>query len=131
MTPDPHHTADAQAIAHARAILGAARDAVLAVLDAQGWPMTSRIALQTDDAGQPLAMLSGLALHKSALRADPRAALLIDEAPEERGRGMALTRARHKLILLSDLRSLRAHPRFAALEAFCRDLYPDGAGVIT
>lgn len=97
MTPDPHHTADPQAIAHARALLGAARDAVLAVLDAQGWPMTSRIALQTDDAGQPLAMLSGLALHTAALRADPRAALLIDEAPDERGRGMALTRARLSL----------------------------------
>lgn len=97
MTPDPHHTADSQAIAHARAILDAARDAVLAVLDVQGWPMTSRIALQTDEAGQPLAMLSGLALHTAALRADPRAALLIDEVPSREARGMALTRARLSL----------------------------------
>ena len=50
---------------------------------------------------------------------------------DDRRLNVALTRARHKLILLGDLRTLRAHPRFAALESFCRDLYPDGAGVIT
>lgn len=97
MIPDPHHTADSQAIAHAWSILDAARGAALAVLDAQGWPMTSRIAMQTDEAGQPLAMLSGLAMHTAALRVDPRAALLIDEAPGAEGRGMALTRARLSL----------------------------------
>lgn len=96
--PDPHHPADGQAIGQARAILDAAQDAVLAVLDAQGWPMTSRIALQTGMDGRPLAFLSGLALHTAALRADPRAALLID-APRQDGedRGMPLTRARLSL----------------------------------
>lgn len=95
--PDPHQAADPVAIRRALAILDAARDAVLAVLDAQGWPMTSRIAMQTDPAGQPLVMLSGLALHTAALRADPRAALLIDEPRAHDARGMALTRARLSL----------------------------------
>lgn len=96
-TSNPHRAADAAAIRHALTILDSARDAVLAVLDAQGWPMTSRIALQTDGAGQPLAMLSGLALHTAALRADSRAALLIDEPRTDDARGMALTRARLSL----------------------------------
>jgi len=97
MIPDPHRDPDAAAITQARAILDSAQDAVLAVLDARGWPMTSRIALQTDAGGQPLAMLSSLALHTAALRADPRAALLIDEARAGDRRGMALTRARLSL----------------------------------
>src|SRR6185436_12990677 len=50
---------------------------------------------------------------------------------DDRRLNVALTRARHKLILLGDLRTLRAHPRFAALEGFCRDLYPDGGGVMS
>lgn len=94
---DPHRNADAEAIAQAHAILDAARDAVLSVLDEDGWPQASRIALQTDEAGQPLAMLSALALHTRALEADPRAALLIDAPRESDARGMALTRARLSL----------------------------------
>lgn len=94
---DPHRTPDAEAIAQARAILAAARDAVLSVLDSRGWPMVSRIALQVDAEGQPLAMLSDLALHTAALRADPRAALLVDAPAAEGQRGMPLTRARLSL----------------------------------
>lgn len=96
-TPDPHRDADREAIMQARAILETARNAVLAVLDPQGWPMVSRIALQTDAAGQPLAMLSGLALHTAALRADPRAALLLDAPTGNGARGRDLTRARLSL----------------------------------
>ncbi|WP_052171764.1 hypothetical protein [Paracoccus sanguinis] len=90
--PDPHRAADAEARAAARALLGSARDAVLAVLDAEGWPMTSRIALQTDAAGTPLALLSGLALHSAALSRDPRAALLLTD--DAATKGSALTRPR-------------------------------------
>lgn len=78
----------------ARQILDAARGAVLAVLDQDGWPQTSRIGLQTDADGMPLALLSGLALHSKALRRDPRAALLIDATE---GRGSALARPRLSL----------------------------------
>lgn len=49
---------------------------------------------------------------------------------DERRLNVALTRARHKLIVLGDLRALRAVPRFADLEAYCRGLYPDGSGVV-
>lgn len=102
-TRDPHQDADAEAIAQARAILDAARDAVLAVLDPRGWPMTSRIALQADAGGQPLAMLSGLALHTAALRADPRAALLVDAPAQADARGLALTRARLSVQVAAEL----------------------------
>lgn len=95
--PDPHRPADPEAIRTARQILDAARDAVLTVLDEDGWPMTSRIALQTDAAGQPLALLSGLALHSAALLRDPRAALLIDRAPGDGPHGSALARPRLSL----------------------------------
>lgn len=99
LPPDPHRPADAEARAQAQAMLAAARHAVLAVLDAEGWPMTSRIAMQTDADGAPLALLSGLALHTAALTRDPRAALLIDEAaptraPATASRGSPLTRPR-------------------------------------
>lgn len=81
----PHRPADAEAAALARRILGGARDAVLSVLDEDGWPMNSRIALQTDAAGVPLALLSAIALHSAALMRDPRAALLLAPPPASRG----------------------------------------------
>lgn len=93
----PHRPADDPARAHAEAILRAADSAVLAVLDAQGWPMTSRIAVQRDAAGGLWTMLSGLALHTAALRRDPRAALLIDAPAAPDARGIALARARLSL----------------------------------
>ena len=40
--PDPYRVPDAAALAQARAILETARDAVLSVLDPEGWPMVSR-----------------------------------------------------------------------------------------
>ena len=98
MTPiDPHQAADEAARRQAADILRHASSAVLAVLDAQGWPMTSRIALQRDGSGGVLAMLSGLALHTAALRRDPRAALLIDAPAAPDARGIALARARLSL----------------------------------
>lgn len=98
MTPiAPHQAADEAARTQAADILRDAASAVLAVLDVQGWPMTSRIALQRDGGGAVLAMLSGLALHTAALRRDPRAALLIDAAAAPDARGIALARARLSL----------------------------------
>lgn len=104
----PHRPADAAARALARTILQDARHATLAVLDAEGWPMASRIAFQCDEAGLPLALLSDLALHTGCLRRDPRAALLIDGPSGDRG--SALTRARLSL-------QLRAAPADPALRA--------------
>lgn len=100
--PDPYRPADPAAIAQARRLIAAARIAVLSVLDQTGWPMVSRIAVQTDPQGRPLALLSGLALHSAALARDPRAALLIDAEPAEDGRGSPLARARLSLQLRAE-----------------------------
>lgn len=108
----PHRPADAEALALARRILGGARDAVLSVLDENGWPMTSRIALQTDTAGVPLVMLSSIALHSAALMHDPRAALLLAPPPPSRGSILAQPRlslqVRAELAALAEAAHLRA-----------------------
>lgn len=107
----PHRPADATARALARTILRDARHATLAVLDAEGWPMTSRIAFQCDEAGLPLALLSDLALHTRCLRRDPRAALLVDGPSGDRG--WVLNRARLSL----QLRAVPADPALRAGQA--------------
>lgn len=96
-TESPHRQADAAARSDAQRLISGARDAVLGVLDGAGWPMLSRVALQADPEGRPMAMLSGLALHSAALQRDPRAALLIDAPHEAQPRGVALARARLSL----------------------------------
>lgn len=101
--PNPHRRADPEAVALAQKILEDAHDAALSVLDEQGWPMISRIALQTDSAGVPLALLSGLALHSAALRRDAMAALLIDVVSSDETRGMALTRPRLSLQVRAEM----------------------------
>lgn len=118
--PDPHRPADDAARAMARQMLDAARDAVLAVLDRDGWPQTSRIGVQIGADGMPLALLSGLALHSKALMRDPRAALLID-APA--GRGAALARARLSL----QVRAVAVAGDDAALRAAWRANDPKAA----
>lgn len=74
---------DDEARALARRLIEAARFAALAVtLD--GAPFVSRVALGVAPDGVPVTLVSGLALHTRALRADPRACLLIGE-PGEKG----------------------------------------------
>ncbi|HRO14198.1 MAG TPA: pyridoxamine 5'-phosphate oxidase family protein [Paracoccus sp. (in: a-proteobacteria)] len=119
--PLPHRPADDAARAEARRILAQARHATLAVLDEGGWPMQSRIALQADAAGQPLALLSGLALHTRRLAADPRAALLI--APLS-GRGSPMAQPRLSL----QVRAQMAEPgESAGLRALWRMRDPKSA----
>lgn len=82
---NPIRPTDAEARALARRLIEAARFGALAFLDpATGAPAISRIAVQTDAAGQPVTLISGLAAHSRALRADPRAALMLGE-PGARG----------------------------------------------
>lgn len=69
---------DDAARALARQLIGAARFAALAVL-VEGAPHVSRVAFGTTPEGVPLTLVSGLALHTGALRADPRAGLLVGE----------------------------------------------------
>lgn len=76
----------------ARQILVQARHASLGTLDpATGTPLVTRIAMQSDADGAPLALLSGLAAHSRALAADPRAGLLLIMPS---AKGDAMTHAR-------------------------------------
>lgn len=77
---DPIRPTDDQARALARDLLRAARFAALAVSDPDtGAPYVSRVALGLAPDGAPITLISGLALHTRALRADPACALLVGE----------------------------------------------------
>lgn len=97
---DPMRPTDDAAIALARALLDGARHAVLGTLDGEGFPHLSRIGLQTDEDGAPLALLSGLAAHSRALAADPRAGLLLS-GPDAGAKGSLLTRPRLSLQVMA------------------------------
>ncbi len=57
-----------------------ARTAALAVLDpVTGAPFVSRVGFGLGPAGEALTLISDLAIHARALRADPRASLLLGE----------------------------------------------------
>ena len=121
--PSPLRPTDDAARDTARALIAAMRHAVLAVIDpASGHPHLSRIAVQADVDGVPVALLSGIAAHSRALAADPRAGLLI--APPGAGKGDPLTQPRLSLQVAATARPgpaasdaarrarwLTAHPR--------------------
>lgn len=96
MRMDPIRDTTNEARALARQLLAGARHAGLGTLDpGTGVPLVTRIALQTDADGAPLALLSGLAAHTRALAADPRAGLLIAAEP---AKGDAMTHARLSIL---------------------------------
>lgn len=77
---DPIRPTDEAARGIARALMTAARTAALAVLDpATGAPFVSRIGFGLGPGGEALTLVSDLAIHARALRADPRASLLVGE----------------------------------------------------
>lgn len=91
----PYRAPDAEARRITRALISQARHAVLGVAGQDGVPILSRIAVMAGPDGQPVALLSGLAQHSSALLRDPRAGLLIaDEAAQK---GDPMTHARLSL----------------------------------
>jgi len=64
----------------ARALIGAARFAALAVIDPETKaPLASRIAFTTDPDGTPLTLISDLSHHTKALRSDPTCSVLVGE----------------------------------------------------
>lgn len=76
----PIRPTDDEARALARRLLAEARHAALAVQDPEtGAPYVSRIAMGLAPSGAPVTLVSTLAHHTTALRADPRAALLVGE----------------------------------------------------
>jgi hypothetical protein len=93
--PSPIRPTDAEARALARRLIDGARFAALAFLDPDSrLPAVSRVAVATDDRGQPVTLISTLARHTLALQAEPRAALLLGEPG---GRGDPLTHPRLSL----------------------------------
>ena len=82
--PDPVAVADAEARALAISLMQT-HHAALAYSDAQTQtPGISRIAFGLDPDGVPMALVSGLAPHTAALRANPACALMLGE-PGEKG----------------------------------------------
>ena len=76
---DPIRPTDDAARALARDLLAAARFAALGTLEpGTGAPLVSRVALGLHD-GVPVTLVSDLSQHSAALRADPRASLLVGE----------------------------------------------------
>ncbi len=77
---DPIRPTDDEARSLARRLIDTARIAALAVLDPDtGAPTVTRIALARCPDGTPLTLISDLSAHTRALRADPRASLLVGE----------------------------------------------------
>lgn len=79
MAIDPIRPTDDEARTLAQELMRAARIAALAVVLGDGRPQVTRIALGQAPDGTPLALLSDLSAHSRALRADPRASLLLGE----------------------------------------------------
>ncbi|WP_126976932.1 HugZ family pyridoxamine 5'-phosphate oxidase [Frigidibacter oleivorans] len=77
---DPIRPTDDQARALARSLIASARFAALAVLAPDGGhPAVTRVAVALGAGGGPVTLVSDLAAHTRALRADPRAGLLLGE----------------------------------------------------
>ena len=112
---DPIRETDDEARALARGLIAQARFGALGVIDpATGFPAVSRVALGPGPGGGGLyTLVSGLSGHSRALRADPRAGLMLGEPGPK---GDPLTHPR--LSLRIEARPLpRDDPRHADLRA--------------
>ena len=78
--PDPVHPADDAAIDLARGLTRTARHAALAYTDPDtATPGISRIAFGLGPQGAPMTLISALAPHFAALRANPACAIMVGE----------------------------------------------------
>jgi len=119
---NPIRPTDDQARALAQTLLQEARFAAIAVHDPDtGAPYVSRVALGMTSQGVPVTLVSGLALHTRALRADLACALLVGE-PGAKGDALSHPRltvqARAQFVPRSDpshaemaAHYLRDHPK--------------------
>ncbi len=83
--PSPIRPTDDDARALARGLIADARFGALAVVHPDtGLPHVTRVAIGTDARGVPVTLVSDLSLHTRALRAEPRACVLLGE-PGPRG----------------------------------------------
>jgi hypothetical protein len=101
--------AHAQAVADAKRLMRLSRTAAMATLDpATGAPLTTLVGVASDLDGAPLFLMSTLARHTKHLASDPRASVLLSEAPE---RGDPLN---HPRITLNGRIERAADPRARA-----------------
>ena len=77
--PDPVRPADDDARALAQSLMASARFAALGVLLEDGSPLVTRVAFGLAPQGDPVSLISGLALHTAALRQRPACSLLVGE----------------------------------------------------
>ena len=77
------------AAASARSVLRAAATGSLGTLKEDGHPFTSLVTTATTGAGEPVMLLSDLAVHTANLKRDPRASLLLVGAGGETGDPLA------------------------------------------
>ena len=92
--PDPFADATQEIVAEAAALFAACRHGALATIaPADGWPQATRVGMAPVGRFTGLILVSALAAHTAALRADQRCSLLIGEA----GRGDPLA---HKRLML-------------------------------
>ncbi len=97
MKKDPIRTTDQEARELAQRLIRDMKHAVLGTLDPDsGTPLLTRIAIQTDRDGCPMALLSGLAAHSRAIKADPKAGLMI--ADDTVAKGDPMTHARLSIL---------------------------------
>jgi putative heme iron utilization protein len=89
-----------EAIADAKAMIRTATHAALAAVEAgTGHPLASRVGVACLADGTPVIVISALAAHRAALRADPRCSLLIGEV----GKGDPLASARISLVCRAEM----------------------------
>lgn len=113
---DPYRDADAATLAQVRDLLEQARHATLGTLDPDsGAPLLTRISMQADADGVPVALLSDLAQHSAALRRDARCGLMV--APQTSAKGSVMAQPRLSLLchaqLLTESASTDARRRAA------------------
>lgn len=111
--PDPVQPADEAARALALSLMRA-NHAALSWLDETGAPAISRIAFGLCPQGLPLTLISALAPHFNALRADPRCSVMVGEVgdrgdPLTHPRLMIRTRASFVAAQDPERPALRAH----------------------
>lgn len=82
--PPPILPADDDARSLACRIMHQARSAALGTITPEGEPMVTRIAFGLSPEGTPLTLVSDLATHSTAMRANPAVSLLLGE-PGDRG----------------------------------------------
>ncbi|MFM2356253.1 MAG: hypothetical protein RLZZ528_1989 [Pseudomonadota bacterium] len=122
MPDDPFRMPDDKALDTARMLLTSARTAALGTLTAEGAPYVTRIAVGLA-AGRLVSLMSDLSLHAQALHRDPRAGLLLGEAPD---RGDPLAFARLSLVAKAEVVA-RETPEHALIRADWLRLHPKSA----